>query len=90
MPSFVTDGCNGAFLDCRVTPASSRDEIVGAEDGFIRIRITAAPVDGKANKGVANFLSKYFRVPKSSVKIVRGETGRRKKIFIEGRVALNV
>jgi len=53
------------------------------EDGSYRIKITAAPVDGEANKKVIELLSQEWKIPKSRIKIVRGKTGRGKIIEIE-------
>jgi len=75
------------ILSVRVQPKASRDEIVGpcddAQGGqHLKIRITAPPVDGKANVHLIKFLAKTFAVPKSRVQVVSGETGRNKRIHI--------
>ena len=50
----------------------------------IKLAITAPPVDGKANQAVIEYLAEVFRVAKSSIAIVSGETGRNKLIAIRG------
>ena len=78
-----TNGKYGSALPVRVTPRSSRNEIVGImSDNTVKIKLTAPPVDGKANKELVNFLADVLRVPKSSVNIVAGETGRDKLVSI--------
>jgi uncharacterized protein (TIGR00251 family) len=70
------------LLDCRLQPKASTDEFVGEHDGQLKIRITAPPVDGKANAHLVRFLAKAFGVPQGQVTIERGDTGRSKRIRI--------
>lgn len=56
----------------------------------IKLAITAPPVDGKANEAVIRYLADLFRVPKSSIVIVSGETGRNKLVAIRGMTAERV
>jgi uncharacterized protein (TIGR00251 family) len=74
----------GVRFTVRVQPRASRSEIAGAHGEAVRIRVTAAPVDGDANQELVGFLAKRFRVPKSNVHIVKGERGRDKVVEIEG------
>jgi len=71
------------LLSVRVQPKASRDEIIGPHENALKIRITAPPVDGKANTHLIRFLAKTFGVPKSRVEIVSGETGRLKRLRIQ-------
>jgi len=69
-------------LRIRVQPRSSQEgfaEVVGEQ---IKLRVNAPPVDGKANAQVIRFLAKLFKVPRSQVEILSGETGRDKRIRI--------
>ena len=69
-------------LRIRVQPRSSQEgfaEVVGEQ---IKLRINAPPVDGKANAQVLRFLAKLFKVPRSQLEILSGETGRDKRIRI--------
>lgn len=77
------DGRKGAAIAIRVTPRASKNEIVQVMgDGTIKIRLTAPPVEGKANKALIKFLADIFDVPKSRIEIVAGHTGRDKLISI--------
>ncbi|HEY58257.1 MAG TPA: DUF167 domain-containing protein [Anaerolineae bacterium] len=77
------DGRRGAALAIRVTPRARRNEVAEVlNDGTIRIRLTAPPVEGKANKALIQFLSKILDVPSSRISIVAGETGRDKLVSI--------
>lgn len=78
----VTKG--GVRLHLFIQPKSSKNEIVGVHNGLLKIKITAPPVDGKANEGVIAFLSDYFDLPKRDITIIRGETGRQKTVELLG------
>lgn len=69
-------------LKIRISPNSSKNEIIKSEDG-VKIKITAQPIEGKANKAVVEFLSKEFKIPKSSVEIVKGSTSKEKTILFK-------
>ena len=74
-------------LDIRVQPRASRNSIeVDGErpDVKITVRVTAAPEGGKVNDAVVTLLAKRLRVPKRSIRIVRGHKSRDKRIRIEG------
>ena len=63
---------------------------MGERDGAVLIRISAPPVDGKANAALLAFVAKTVGVPKGAVTIVRGETSRNKVIRVEGRSPTDV
>lgn len=71
-------------LDVRVIPRAARDELAGARDGRLLVRVSAPPVDGKANAAVCALLAKAAGVPKGAVSVVRGETARDKRVRIDG------
>jgi uncharacterized protein (TIGR00251 family) len=78
-----SDGQHGSALPIRVTPRASRNEIVEVlSDNTIKIRLTAPPIEGKANEALIDFLSDLLDVPKSSIEIVAGSTGRDKLVSI--------
>lgn len=76
------------ILDCRLQPKASCDEFVGDHGDELKIRITAPPVDGKANAHLTQFLAKSFGVSKSRVVIEKGELGRSKRIRIHAPVRI--
>ena len=85
---FFRSTASGADLFLRVTPNASRDAIEGVEtrdDGQqrLRVRVTAQPEKGKANKAVVALLAKVLRLPKSALSVVSGDTARDKTIRIE-------
>jgi uncharacterized protein (TIGR00251 family) len=81
----TTDG-----LEIRLQPRGGRDQVMGERDGAVLIRISAPPVDGKANAALIAFVAKTVGVPKGSVVIIRGETSRNKVICVAGRAADDV
>lgn len=77
------DGKKGAAIAVRITPRSSRNQIMGVlHDGTIKIHITAAPVEGEANAELVKYLSGILGIPKSRLEIVAGATGRDKLISV--------
>ncbi len=81
----------GVVVALRVTPRSVRDAIEGVDDeGALRVRVTAAPADGAANKAVIKLLAKALGVPKSALTLVAGASSRHKRLRIEGMSAVAV
>lgn len=72
------------LLWIRVKPRSTRDAFDQIEADSIALRITAPPVDGKANRHILAWLARQFRVAKSAVRIENGERSKRKRIRISG------
>ena len=71
----------------QVQPRASRDEVVGPHGDGLKIRITAAPVAGAANKHLLKFLANKLRVSRSQMSIASGATSKAKSIVIEGITA---
>jgi uncharacterized protein (TIGR00251 family) len=67
-------------VDLRVVPGASRTELAGIKDGCLRVRIAAAPEDGKANRELIAFFSKILGCPKRDLILERGEKSRQKTI----------
>jgi len=66
------------FISTRL--ASSKNEIVGIFNDTLKIKVKAAAVEGAANKELVKFISKQFKVPKSEILFVSGETSKCKRI----------
>ncbi len=78
-------GTGGAAIHVKVVPRASRNEIVGVgTDGALKIRVTAAPVDGAANEAVIKLLAEALDIPKSNIDIVAGQTSTSKIISLIG------
>lgn len=72
-----------------MTPRGGRDEVTGVEAGSddaptVRVRVAAAPVDGRANEALERLLANALEVPRSRVRVVSGMTSRRKQVEVEG------
>ena len=79
----IHDAKTGAALAIRVTPRASHNEVSEIlNDGTVKIRLTAPPVEGKANEALVEFLSEVLEVPRSRIEIVAGQTGRDKLVSI--------
>ena len=70
-------------LELRVQPRAARDELT-VEPGGLKLRLTAPPVDGRANRAVTRFLAKALGVAASAVAIEAGETARDKRVRVRG------
>ena len=73
-------------FDVQVVPRASREKLSLLGDR-IKVQLTAPPVDGAANEALRAFIGKMLGVPKSKVAILRGETGRKKTLRVEGASA---
>ena len=74
---------NNVLVEVNVKPNAKESEIVGIEEGLLKISIDAPPVDGKANSEVVNFMSSRFGVKKSYVSVVKGQTSHHKTVQFE-------
>lgn len=68
----------------RVQPRSSRDEFAGEYQSGLKIRLTAPPVDDRANEALRKFLAMHLNVPMTAVRIAAGERSRTKRVEISG------
>jgi hypothetical protein len=68
----------------RVQPRAVRDEIAGEYQEGLKVRLTAAPVDDRANQALRRFLASKLKVPLAAVRIASGERSRIKRVEIHG------
>jgi len=80
----ISEGTSGVSLAVRVVPRASRDAIEGEYQGALKIRLTAPPVEDRANDALRRFLAARLKVPVSAVRIVAGEKSRNKRVSIAG------
>jgi len=71
-------------FEVRVAPRTSRNRIVGVQEGALKVALTAPPVDGAANEALKKLLAKAVGVAKSNIEIVRGDRARIKVLRIHG------
>jgi len=74
----------GVRIKVRVTPNARRNEVVGWRDDCLAIKLTAPPVEGKANSELVRFLAEVLEVPARAIEIVSGETSRSKSLSVVG------
>lgn len=77
------DGKGRLSLFCQLSARASKDEFVGQHGERLKIRITAPPVDGKANAHLIKFIAKQFAVSRASVSIHSGDSSKHKTLHIE-------
>lgn len=74
----------GCTLALHVQPRARRTEVCGVRNGRLHVRISAPPVDGKANDELVRLFRREFRIPKSAVELIAGETSREKVVRLNG------
>lgn len=78
------ESANQVLLYVRIQPRASKNEIVHLENGGIKIRLTAPPVDNAANEALVKFLADVLSLAKSQIAIVSGHTAREKAVMVRG------
>ncbi|MEQ8173727.1 MAG: DUF167 domain-containing protein [Syntrophomonadaceae bacterium] len=84
MPSFLKEFDGNVHLEIKVQPRSSRNQILGEQEGVLRVKLTAPPVDGEANQALLEFLARQLKVPRKNLRIIRGESSRQKLLEVTG------
>lgn len=73
-----------ARIEVRLRPRGHSDELLGIVDGVLQAKVSAPPVDGKANRALCRLVAKQAGVAPSRVSVIRGEKSRQKVLLIEG------
>ena len=82
MDNFFCITADGLELYLKVTPSSSKTCIQDVRNGRLRIKVAAAPEDGKANTELIAFLAKLLSIPKSAIILKTGEKSRQKTLIL--------
>ena len=88
--SFLHEDPAGVLLTLHVIPNAPKTQIIGPHGDSLKIKIHAPPVDGKANQEIICFFAELFKIPKSRVILVSGETSKAKRLRLEGLDAAEV
>lgn len=88
--SFIRESKEGCTLSLKVIPRSSRNQVMGVEEGVLKIKLTAPPVDGAANEALVKFLADTFKRPRKSLSLLSGHQSRQKVVRISGLNASEV
>ena len=73
---------DGIIVRVKIVPNSSKNDII-LEEEFVKVKVTAQPIENKANKALIEFLSKRFKIPKTSIEIIKGDTSKEKTILFK-------
>ena len=79
----VKESKKGLTFEIQVTPHASREEIVGMQEGALKIKITASPVEGAANEACLKLLAKALKLRKSQLEILAGAKSRKKVVLVK-------
>jgi uncharacterized protein (TIGR00251 family) len=77
----LADG-DGVILRLHIQPGAKKTEVAGQHGEALKIRLSAPPVDGKANACLIEFLARQLGVAKSAVELISGDTSRAKRVRI--------
>lgn len=84
--AWIRETSEGVLLSLLIQPRASKNEISGRQGDRLKVRLTAPPVEGAANKMCLAFLSKRLGIPRSSLEIVSGQSSRQKQVLVHGGV----
>ena len=77
----IKEVADSLIIRIKIVPNSSKNDII-IEDEFIKVKVTAQPIENKANKALIEFLSKSFKIAKSNIEILKGDTSKDKTILV--------
>ncbi|MCB2228323.1 MAG: YggU family protein [Desulfarculaceae bacterium] len=80
----ISKTAGGLSLAVKVAPRASRNELAGVEAGALKVRLTAPPVEGAANRALVKLLAKTLGLAKGKVAVVAGERSRSKRVEVSG------
>lgn len=89
-PPFAVQKGEFLYLKIYVQPGASKSSVSGEHDGYLKIRISSPPVEGKANEALVEFLSETLNVRKSRIEILEGLKSRKKLLRISGAAMKDV
>ncbi len=78
-----TVGPQGISFHVKVSPGASQSGIQGIEEGYLKVRLAAPPVDGKANAELIRLMARLLHLSKSQISIRSGLSSRRKVLHLE-------
>ena len=78
--SLIKEIQEGLIIKIKIVPNSSKNDII-LEDEFIKVKVTAQPIENKANKALVEFLSKIIKIIKTTIEIVKGDTTKEKTLL---------
>jgi len=82
--AWIRETSEGVLVSLLIQPRASKNEISGPQGDRLKVRLTAPPVEGAANKMCVAFLAKCLGVSKSTLEIVAGQSSRQKQVLVHG------
>lgn len=82
--SWIKDSPEGCIVELHIQPQARKNEIIGLYNDKLKVKISAPPIDGKANQFLIEFLAEVLNVSKSSIRLLKGESSRQKQFLIRG------
>lgn len=80
----LKENADGITIEIKVQPRASRNQIVGEQDGSLKIKLTAPPVEGEANQALVDYLASVLDTPRRNIILLKGESSRNKIIAVKG------
>jgi uncharacterized protein len=87
--NYVTERDGSALVRVRLQPRSKRDEIVGEREGALVVRVSAPPVDGRANAALCRLLAKRAGIAPGRASVVKGKSSHDKLVRLDGLAAVD-
>jgi uncharacterized protein (TIGR00251 family) len=81
---------DGTVIAVRAVPRARRDTLAGVRAGSLRVTVTAPPEGGRANRAIVETIARALGIPRSRVRLVRGERSRAKSVRVEGETVDSV
>ena len=81
---WIASNDGGCIITLKVTPRAGRSEFAGVTEEWLRVRLAAPPVDGKANEALIKLLARKLGIPRGAVEIISGDTARLKRVKLLG------
>ena len=89
LPVYAKKETGGWSICVKVQPGAKKSEVAGMAEENIRIRLSAPAVENKANKALIEFIAKKLGLRLSKVRLISGDKGRQKRIFLESEIEPN-
>jgi uncharacterized protein (TIGR00251 family) len=84
MQSVASEEADGVLLTVRVKPRASKSRVLAVREAALEVAVAAPPVDGAANRELVQTIADHFDLPRSSVQLVSGASGKNKRLRLRG------
>ena len=84
LPDWLQASGDAVIVTIHAQPGAKSAGVAGPHGDALKVRVSAPPVDGKANQALAEFLARSLGIPPSQVSLLSGDSSRRKRFRLEG------